>query len=710
MWRSILLLLLLAAPAYAQFPGELAGRVVSAETGEAVDAATLELPTLGRTTVSDATGAFRLRGLEPGLHPVIVRRIGYGEQRETVQIQNGRTTRLSVRLSLLAVELQGIEVAAVRRRAPGERIERAVIQASGARTAGDVVRLAPGAVIRGEGADGRQTVSIRGSGADAVLVLVDGIPINDPVTGEADLSTIPAHAIESVSVLVGSHSARYGPRAEAGVVLIRTRDAGRGRGIRLLAGSLGETGGSGEWGAAAAGVVGSVGGHARRVQGGFTHERVPGIDPRPVRRANADLTEWGGWGSVRAEAGGGELRLRAGAEGIERGLPGKGYAPSVRARQSLDRTRGSAAWRRTREAQTLAISLGAVSQAVRYADPDPPFGLPYDDTTRVRSLEVRAELERIGTGGLRGYGTGLEGRLQQVRSGVLSSHAPRTRGDYGLFLHGTVGHTLGSTDLELTAEGRVDRDDLAGEWYLNRSVTARVSAGPVLLHLANRSGYSPPSLGDQFFREGVAVAPNPDLRPERIPSEWEAGVSLQGSRVGVSAGGGVRGYLGDVKGMIVWLPDFRFVWSPQNTDVRRHGAEVWGEVLWPERALRFAGSYSLAVITYDRAGDADDVQVAYRPRHSAQARAEWTPGPWRLGAGALLTGTRYPAPARLNALPRFWTAEANMARRWRAGAVDLTTALYVDRLFNETDSMIFGFPEAGRRIRLELVMARADRP
>src|SRR5690606_40164290 len=90
------------------------------------------------------------------------------------------------------------------------------IERSGARTAGDVIRAVPGAVVRATSPGGPQTVSIRGSGEDAVLVLVDGVPLNDPVTGEADLSTVPAGAIESVAVLPGAQSARYGARAEAG--------------------------------------------------------------------------------------------------------------------------------------------------------------------------------------------------------------------------------------------------------------------------------------------------------------------------------------------------------------------------------------------------------------------------------------------------------------------------------------------------------------
>ncbi|HEV2146611.1 MAG TPA: TonB-dependent receptor plug domain-containing protein, partial [Longimicrobiaceae bacterium] len=223
----VLALLLAAAPgAHGQFPGELAGRVTSAATGEAVEAAIVELPAIGRSVLSDAAGGFHLRGLEPGTYRVVVHRIGYEARTESAEVRNGQTVRLGVALVPATLQVQGVEVTLARPgEAPGERVGREAIERSGARTAGDVVRRAPGVVLREDVPGGRQTVSIRGSGADAVLVLVDGVALNDPVTGEADLSTVPAHSIESVTVVPGAQSARYGPRAEAGVVLIETRRA-----------------------------------------------------------------------------------------------------------------------------------------------------------------------------------------------------------------------------------------------------------------------------------------------------------------------------------------------------------------------------------------------------------------------------------------------------------------------------------------------------
>lgn len=701
------LLLGLATPARAQFPGELRGQVVAEMGGAVVGGALVELPALGRRVIGDASGAFRLRGLEPGVHQVRVTHPGYAPWLGEVEVGNGRVAWVRVTLAEVVLELEGLAVMARRAPGAGTRLERREIERSGARTAGELVRRVAGVVVREEGTGGAQTVSIRGSGADAVLVLVDGVPLNDPVTGVADLSTIAAGSIESVTVLVGAQGARYGPRAEAGVIVIETRAPEAGWEGRGVVGSLGEWGGSGEGGSVLGGVAWRVGVGARGSDGGFDFPRVPGVDERIERRVNADLAERSAFAVARGRVLGGEVQGRLGGESLRRGIPGKGYAPSPEARQELGRLRGSVGWRRHAGGLSSVVTITGNSQRVRYADPAPPFGFPYDDTVRARALELRAEVERVaGEGWLRRHGGGVEVVRQQVAAGSLGEGVPRHRTDAGAFTHAAVGTALGGWDAELALELRADRDALRGRWYLNRAAALQLVAHGLALHLSNRSGNSPPTLGDQFFREGVAVAPNPDLEAERVPSEWEVGALLAGRAGGVTGSLGARLFQGDIRGMIVWLPDFRFVWSPRNTDVKRRGLEARGE-LAPGRGVRMAASYTLAVVTYDRPDDPEPVQVAYRPRHNAQFEAGWEGGGWRAGVDALYTGTRYPAPARLNALDPFWTFRLNLGHERRLGGYDLATTIQVDRLFDEKDTLIFGFPEAGRRLRLEARLRRA---
>jgi outer membrane receptor protein involved in Fe transport len=252
MRRSLFALLALVAfPAVlaAQRPGEVAGRVAEAGTDAPLEMASVEVPELGIRVWTDGTGRFLLRGVEAGAYRLRVSRTGYAGRTAEVRVRNGEAAWLAIHLSPAAVVLDAVTATGARDAlAEGTVVTRGQIERSGARTAAEVAARAAGVVLRQSGPTGAQTVSIRGSGADAVLVLVDGAPLNDPVSGEADLSAIPAHSIERLTVLAGAQSARYGPGAEAGVVLIDTRAGEVVPSAELSAGPMDERAGRGEWG------------------------------------------------------------------------------------------------------------------------------------------------------------------------------------------------------------------------------------------------------------------------------------------------------------------------------------------------------------------------------------------------------------------------------------------------------------------------------
>ncbi|HEY0018485.1 MAG TPA: TonB-dependent receptor [Longimicrobium sp.] len=718
MGGAILLFLLCALPAAAQRPGEIAGRVVEAGTAAPVEAAAVEVPALGVRAWTDGAGRFRFRGVEPGSYRIRVSRAGYAARLAEAEVRNGEEAWIDVQLAPAAVALQAVRVTAEAEPAGGTRVSREQIEAGGARTAAEVLERVPGVLVRSTSATGAQTVSIRGSTADAVLVLVDGVPLNDPVTGEADLSGVSAQSIDRVTVLPGGRSARYGPRAAAGVVLIETRAAEVRRMAELSAGTLEERAGRAEWGAPVADWVMQAGGEARRIEGGFDHPRSVD-DPTIVHRRNADLAEWSAFAALAGRAAGGELRARGGWDALRRGLPGQDHTPSELARQEMERGRGSLSWRRSTERGGVSALLSGASQRVRFSDPDPPIGTEYDDTTRVRTASLRVEMERVPASGagdsparyslfpipyslFRGWGGGLEASTQRVDAGALSASAPRARTDVGAFAHASAGFGRGIT---LAAEGRIDRDGVTEDVYLSRSLTAGAALGIVRIHLANRSSYSPPSLGDQFFRAGVGVQPNPDLRPERVPNEWELGASASTVVGGAEVSAHAAAFAGDVRGMILWLPDFAFRWSPRNVDALRRGIDTRAEVLLPRAGVRLTGAYSLARVTYDEPG-VRGIQLPYRPRHTGSAGVEWRGGGWRVDAFARYTGVRHPAAARVNALPGFWSTALRAGRDWRVGGWTMTAAVDVDRALDERDSLIAGYPEPGRRVRLDVRVAR----
>jgi vitamin B12 transporter len=101
------------------------------------------------------------------------------------------------------------------------------IQALNKRTLADVLKTLPGILVEEQGgAGGLTAVSIRGGESNFTLVLLDGVPVNDPTNfrgGGFDFANLNSALVERIELVRGAQSAVYGSDALAGVINIITR-------------------------------------------------------------------------------------------------------------------------------------------------------------------------------------------------------------------------------------------------------------------------------------------------------------------------------------------------------------------------------------------------------------------------------------------------------------------------------------------------------
>jgi outer membrane cobalamin receptor len=104
---------------------------------------------------------------------------------------------------------------------------------------GDALGNETGIDLRTHGDFGGATeeIHIRGMGADGTQVLVNGVVVNSPSLGSADVSGISLNNIEKIEVVKGSGSLLYGSGAMAGTVNILTKSPVKGsKDLELSAG------------------------------------------------------------------------------------------------------------------------------------------------------------------------------------------------------------------------------------------------------------------------------------------------------------------------------------------------------------------------------------------------------------------------------------------------------------------------------------------
>ena len=101
------------------------------------------------------------------------------------------------------------------------------IEALNKRNLAGLLQTVPGLLVEEQGGPGGLTaVSVRGGESNFTLVLLDGVPVNDPTNsrgGSFDFANLNSALIERIEVVRGPRSSIYGSDALAGVINIVTR-------------------------------------------------------------------------------------------------------------------------------------------------------------------------------------------------------------------------------------------------------------------------------------------------------------------------------------------------------------------------------------------------------------------------------------------------------------------------------------------------------
>lgn len=108
------------------------------------------------------------------------------------------------------------------------KLTAADLERNAGKSLGDILNEVPGLQMDGNFGSPGTNISyfIRGARNKQSLILIDGVPLNDPssVNSDYDLRYLPASQIESVEVLKGGLSTLYGTGAAAGVINIKLKE------------------------------------------------------------------------------------------------------------------------------------------------------------------------------------------------------------------------------------------------------------------------------------------------------------------------------------------------------------------------------------------------------------------------------------------------------------------------------------------------------
>lgn len=140
--------------------------------------------------------------------------------------------------SLKTVQLDEVVVTGTKTEIPVEKsgksifkIDRKKIESSGASTVADLLNEVPGVQMDGNFGPLGTNIGyfVRGASSKRTLILIDGVPFNDPsgIDQTYDLRLLDLDQVESIEILKGGLSTLYGTGAAAGVINITLKNSSK---------------------------------------------------------------------------------------------------------------------------------------------------------------------------------------------------------------------------------------------------------------------------------------------------------------------------------------------------------------------------------------------------------------------------------------------------------------------------------------------------
>ena len=607
----------------------------------------------------------------------------------------------------MSVTLPEVTVEGARGRSPSipaaahvTTLDSAAVAQSGASSVADLLSMRSGAFVKRYGSTGLASLSMRGMGGAQTQVLLDGLRVANPQTGQLDLSLLPTLLIESVEVQHGAGSARHGSGSLGGTVHLRTRRPQTDPLLRVAGGggAYGErhvsalaSGGRGAW-------SGLVAGRYYRTDGDFRYRNTFLVPSQTLRRtgAGAQTTTLYGRGTWRGDEQ--TWHLAGWWTQARRGLPGPASARSSGAQQwdQLGRawTKGSL------PLGTGTLTLSAQGQRSRLRYRNPPTRT--DETTYTTATDADAELRYP----LAALGTITAGTTVGYDQASLNGGVRRLSG--ATF----VDATLSLPPVELQPAVRLDAIRANGEPTVVPSPRLGVRLHPfdeiglTLRGLVGRA-FRYPTFSERYYEPGGT----PGLRPE---DGWttEGGLTLRLARPNADLTAEATAFGTRLTDRIVWRPSYVVegvqVWSPANVSrVNSRGLELSlrGRRQFRRSLTVSGGSHFTHTRAENRANPDSPAYGAQLPYVPQQTWKLWTRVEWRdlsVAVTGRFVGPRFYAVDESRALDPYQAVTLHAVYEWSVGAGQLALEAQVENALDRRYEIIRLYPMPPRHATIRL--------
>jgi len=496
---------------------------------------------------------------------------------------------------------------------------------------------------------GLSFASIRGSTGNQVLVLIDGIRVNNAEEGGFDLSAISLSNVDRIEVFRGGGSSIYGADAMGGVINVITKKPGLGPSTTVNA-SYGSFNTmslsiSQEGRVRTLDYLASI--TTRESDGNFPYEDQRG---NVKKRENNSLVSLGFLGKaglkIREKT---RVSVCGDLYGSEIGVPGDIIVNQTPEGHRSDR-RGllsaslNEKWPSKGETELKAYFL---SQTREYYDNK---NVMEDQKSIFKNYGSGAMLRSEGSLGWHSLYGFLEGRDEFANSTMIGRKGRTT---YALNINDTMDPIKGL--IKLPVSMRFDwTNDFGSAW----SPRAGFLISPqryVSLKGNIGTSFRAPSLDDLYWPEDAFAKGNPSLEPEKAIN-YDVGVESGNDSVKLE----IAYFWNDVSDLIQWTPGAGGKWSPVNIETAHiQGIEVGAAFTIPHAS--FSANY-----TKLSAVNGEGIPLMYRPPEKAYGRIDLREGMVSFFIDSQFVSFQYIDPNKQNKLPPYLIFGVGAAITWKS--------------------------------------------
>ncbi len=499
-------------------------------------------------------------------------------------------------------------------------------------------------------------MSKRGMSSEENLIVIDGLPVNSPLSGTIDLTLIPLSFIDKIEIRSGG-SSLFGSGGLGGVSALPFLKKGGRSTAEFAIGSFGKR---------EAMLFNRLGFKRFTVNLGIDLCRSDG--DFPYRNSFGDVfkrrNNWLRRSSCLTKLIGTCFEISTFLSSLKCGAPGPVGSP-----KNSERNENFGLLKIAFESNLATFTAFLTFDNMAYIT----------DSTQ----------KDINNGLICGLSAVKKGVLD-LRAGLLwkEGYSTHTGRKNKLEINASCGAKTELGKLILSSETRLRfLEDLKPVLTYFIGVGSRISEN-IFTFLSLSQNYRDPTFNELYWRGDPLAVGNPNLKPE-TGRLTEAGLRCARGKFFVD----VTGYAGSVRNMIVWEPDTHGKWSPQNRkSVQLKGVECRTGGEFGIIKVLFGGSFN-SITSNGR-------QLFMRPQTSATAEISVKNVFFRMS----YIGERYERPSGPKKMPSVLTLDCGAKFNFCWKGIKTTFTFKVRNLTDVSYELVRGYPLPGRHFEAKLRM------